>query len=195
MDLIEDETCFYLVVALKGQHTLRSILKQIPQSSEEFEDFARETVKRVAKIVERMHNKKVMHRGLNLKSIMMNQDKKGLKVACINNFDFALHLQNRWMVKQQFLVEGEMMPPEVVSGEAQDVRVDIWSLGQIIYQILSKPSGSRHLQLLSQNEKAHWLPFVNEEVKALAESMTDPDMEQRPLISEVLCNSWLTQKS
>lgn len=99
-DLIEDESSFYLVVAHKGQHTLRSILKQIPQASEELEDFARETVKRVAKIVERMHKKKVMHRGLNLKSIMMNRDKKGLKVGCITNFDFALHLQNRWMVQQ-----------------------------------------------------------------------------------------------
>lgn len=100
MDLIEDDSGFYLLLSKRGQSTLRRILEQIPQDSEDLEDFARDTVKRLCKIVDRMHSKNVMHRGLNLGRIMVRQSEGTFKVACITNFDFALHLQNRWMVQQ-----------------------------------------------------------------------------------------------
>ena len=100
MDLVEDDSGFYLLLSIRGQSTLRSILEQIPQDTEDLEDFARDTVKRVCKIVDRMHSKSVMHRGLNLGSIMVSRSERTLKVACITKFDFALHLQNRWMVQQ-----------------------------------------------------------------------------------------------
>ena len=86
------------------------------------------------------------------------------------------------MVKQSFMMEDYMLPPEVKLGEAQDFRVDVWSLGQILYQMLSEPKSSQAISLLKLNEEANWLPLVNEEIKALAGAMTNPSLEHRPSI-------------
>ena len=75
-----------------------------------------------------------------------------------------------------------MLPPEVESGEPQDCRADIWSLGQILYQILSEPTKSKTRRILKPGEEAHWIPDVKDEIKALACAMTDPDLEKRPSI-------------
>ena len=40
------------------------------------------------------------------------------------------------------MIDGITLPPEVESGEAHDYRVDVWSLGQILYQILSESESS-----------------------------------------------------
>ena len=75
-----------------------------------------------------------------------------------------------------------MLPPEVEAGEAQDCRADTWSLGQILYQLLCKPTRSNPIRLQRLNKEAHWLPEVSEEVRALARTMTNPDLEKRPSI-------------
>ena len=60
--------------------------------------------------------------------------------------------------------------------------------------MLSEPTKQQAVRLLSPSEEAHWLPSVGEEVKALAIAMTDPDMEQRPLINDVLSHSWFSKQ-
>ena len=83
-----------------------------------------------------------------------------------------------------------MLPPEVETGEAQDCRVDIWSLGQILYQLLSEPNDTR--RLLLPGEDTHWITGVREDIKTLASAMTDPSLEHRPSIKSVLEHSWLS---
>ena len=123
-----------------------------------------------------------MHRSLSLDCILMSRHDQALEVSSIQDFDTSYHLHSRWMVKQGFLIDGYMLPPEVESGEAQDCRVDTWSLGQILYQLLCEPSRSNPVRLQRLNEEAHWLPEVSEDVRALAQAMTDPDLEKRPSI-------------
>ena len=97
MDLIEDDSGFYLVLSNKGDRTLKSILGKSLSRNKNIEVFARQTVGKIGKIVAKMHKKKVMHRRLNPDSIMMSDSGK---VASIVNFDFALHIRNGWMVQQ-----------------------------------------------------------------------------------------------
>ena len=59
----------------------------------------------------------------------MDHGKRRFKVSFIKDFDFAIFLEKGKMVKQSIEVEGQLLAPELQSGEAQDRRVDIWSLG------------------------------------------------------------------
>ena len=43
------------------------------------------------------------------------------------------------------------MAPEIVEGIAHDIAVDIWSLGQIAYQLLCCPSNDNCLQFSPEN--------------------------------------------
>ena len=86
-----------------------------------------------------MHSKRVMHRSLSPECVMMSRSDQALEVISIQDFDASYYLQSKWMVKQGFSIDGFMLPPEVETGNAQDCRVDIWSLGQILYQLLSEP--------------------------------------------------------
>lgn len=96
-------------------------------------DFARTVIMKLAKILQQMHSNGVTHRSLSPDCIVMDQGKREFKVSFIRDFDTAIFLQKGKMVKQCFDVEGLMVAPELSSGDAQDSRVDVWSLGQILY--------------------------------------------------------------
>ena len=76
-----------------------------------------------------MHEKRVMHRSLNPHCILMIQKDANYEVSSFQDFDTSYHLTTVWMVRQCFMMEEYMLPPEVRSGDAQDCRVDVWSLG------------------------------------------------------------------
>ena len=46
----------------------------------------------------------------------MSECDGGFEVASIQDFDTSYHLTSVWMVKQSFMMEDYMLPPEVKSG-------------------------------------------------------------------------------
>ena len=57
--------------------------------------------------------------------------------------------------------------------------------------MLSELTTSKEKRLLRPSQGAYWLPTVSDDIKALAEAMTDPDIDMRPSIEEVLDHDWL----
>ena len=118
MDVIEDDESISLLLLSKGSKSLRKILVEQQKSDASKIEFARQTIKKLSKIVDKIYQKRVMHRSLNLDCVMMECSDEVPKVSSIQDFDTSYHLKNRWMIKQSFMVEGKMIAPEVEVGEA-----------------------------------------------------------------------------
>ena len=99
MDVIEDDLGITMILQQKGTEKLSSIMSQNLISSSISIGFARDVMIKLAKILDKMHQKKVMHRSLSQDSIMMSYKDEYYKVSSIQDFDTSYHLKSRWMVR------------------------------------------------------------------------------------------------
>ena len=69
----------------------------------------------------------------------------GCKVHRVQGFDLAYCFEPRskcGIIRQQFDIDGYTLAPEIEAGQPHGESADIWSLGQILYQMLSEPTDS-----------------------------------------------------
>jgi hypothetical protein len=90
----------------------------------------------------------------------------------------------------------EYMAPEIVENKGYDRRVDIWSLGILLYEMLHGYSpfrGSRMLSILDNIRKGiyRFESFISQEARSLISSILVVDVERRPTIEQVLKHPFL----
>lgn len=78
-----------------------------------------------------------MHRDLRLNSIKVRSKKKQVHLQ-FGSFDFALQLKKNHTVTQTFNVT-RPLAPEIRAGKPHDMAADVWSFGQMAYQLLACP--------------------------------------------------------
>ena len=94
-----------------------------------------------------MHKKNIVHRDIRPSTVMMKSDKRGEAGLYLDQFDFAFCLKPSTTVQQTFNVP-QRMAPEIEAGKAHDMAADIWSLGQLAYQLLCVPKPTDFLEAL-----------------------------------------------
>jgi len=126
-----------------------------------------------AKALKYAHSKDIIHRDIKPGNIMVLPDDQGQEELCIKLVDFGL--AKIMTVEGQSLTEtGEIfgsplyMSPEQISGGKVDARSDIYSLGCVLYEMLS--GSAPHL---GENALATAMKHLHEAPKAIADSRTD----------------------
>lgn len=81
-----------------------------------------------------MHNLKITHRDLKPDNLMCNGEDDNLIIK-LTDFGFACFFDPK---KKMDVILGTpiYMAPELVEGKSYDARVDVWSLGCIVYILL-----------------------------------------------------------
>ena len=80
--------------------------------------------------IKEIHNKNIIHRDLKPENIFINKDNK-IKIG-----DFGISKQlNKEHYAKTFVGTCEYMAPELLKGKEYTKKVDIWSLGTIIYEL------------------------------------------------------------
>ncbi len=129
IDETDDAQIFICMDYYEGK-TLNKRIKDKPLSIEETIDIAIQIAHGLAKA----HEKEIVHRDIKPANIMLTAD----GIVKILDFGLAkLSTQTKLTKDSTSLGTISYMSPEQTKGETVDYRTDIWSLGVVIYEMLS----------------------------------------------------------
>ncbi len=159
IDEAEEQT-FISMEYIEGQ-SLKDKLKKGPLSIDEAKDIALQ----VASGLEKAHKKGIVHRDIKPANIMINDEGQ----AKITDFGLAKLSWGTDLTRPSTIMGTvAYMSPEQARGEEVDHRTDIWSLGAMLYEMLSgeRPFKKSHEQALIHS-------ILNEEPKPISEIRAD----------------------
>jgi eukaryotic-like serine/threonine-protein kinase len=129
----EKKSRMYIAMEYVDGISLRAMMKDYrPMSVERALDY----IKQLCEALVYMHSEKVVHRDLKPENVLVTAD----GVLKIMDFGIALDETARrltWSGLSSTIGTPDYMAPEQVSGRRGDVRTDIYSLGTILYEMLT----------------------------------------------------------
>ena len=173
-DILEHDEQFYIVMeCLEGQ-TLNALIEAGPLEA----DRAIHIIRQVAAGLGAAHEKNIVHRDIKPANIMIGNDDH----AKIMDFGIA-RLTDTDSVTRTGNVIGTLayMSPQQLRGEAVDYRSDIWSLGVLLFEMLT---GKRPFD--GAYDAALMYSILNEEPPDLPSNIIDSSADIEQLIRRTL---------
>jgi len=147
-----DGTCFIAMEYVKGTN-----LKQLLQRPEAFStEFLVEIVSQIAEALDYAHSRGVVHRDIKPANILITPDDK----VKITDFGIARLDTSNLTMEGQLLGTPNYMAPEQIQGKDVDHRADIFSLGVVFYEMLTRRKPFQGENLTAVTHKIVYEPFT-----------------------------------
>lgn len=174
----------------------KCLVKQKESGTYLREEQALEWFVQIALALKHIHSHNILHRDLKTQNIFLTA-KGQVKVG---DFGISRVLQNTDDLAETSIGTPYYLSPEICEKKPYSYKSDIWSLGCLLYEMLSfkRPFqasciGSLVVSILSGRYKplpAHW----SKEVKALVAQMLAVEPDERPSIDEILEMSFIKKR-
>ncbi|MBV6504888.1 MAG: Serine/threonine-protein kinase PknD [Syntrophorhabdaceae bacterium] len=172
-----DETVdgqLFIVMAYYDQESLKSRIERGPLPPAEAMDIAMQ----VAEGLKKAHSKGIIHRDIKPSNIMITSD----GIAKIVDFGLAkLSRGQRLTVDGKTMGTIAYMSPEQTRGDDVDQRSDIWSLGVVLYEMLTGK-----LPFRGEHDQAIIYSIVNEEPEPLSKFIPDIEASFQQITDKML---------
>ncbi|XP_064206816.1 ribosomal protein S6 kinase alpha-3 isoform X3 [Anguilla rostrata] len=202
-DVYDDGRSVYLVTELmKGGELLDKILRQKFFSERE----ASAVLHTIAKTVEYLHVQGVVHRDLKPSNILYVDESGNPESIRICDFGFAKQLRAENGLLMTPCYTANFVAPEVLKKQGYDAACDIWSLGVLLYTMLTgftpfangpDDTPEEILARVGSGKFAltggYW-NTVSAEAKDLVSKMLHVDPHQRLTAAQVLRHPWIVHK-
>ncbi|CAK56179.1 unnamed protein product (macronuclear) [Paramecium tetraurelia] len=177
-ETFEDENYFYIVLEYCSKGNLFLLLKEQGAFPEEkaFKYF-----NQILQAIQFMHKRQIIHRDLKLANILLTQD-DNIKIC---DFNWATELIDG-QADPVLCGTVDQMPPEVSSFSFHDTKLDIWSLGVLLYEMLHNS-----LPIISFVTELSFGRHVSEEAIDLIKDLMNLEKSQRPAVSEIYSYKWM----
>jgi serine/threonine protein kinase len=173
-EIAEDDGKTFIAMEFVEGESLRERIRKSPIELEEALEMAIQAAEGLAEA----HNKGIVHRDIKSANIMI--DEKGQ--AKVMDFGLAKVAGGTIITKEaRTMGTAPYMSPEQASGETVDHRTDIWSLGVVLYEMLSGD-----LPFKGENEASILYSVVHEEPKYFKDMKADIPPEVEQIISRAL---------
>jgi serine/threonine protein kinase/TfoX/Sxy family transcriptional regulator of competence genes len=175
-DIGEDpdtSTSFIAMEYIEGKN-LKSLLSE--RAAFSYDQIA-EMIAQVAEAIDYAHRKGIIHRDIKPANIIITTDEK----VKITDFGIAKVASSNLTTTGQFLGTPNYMSPEQVSGAPVDGRSDIFSLGVVLYELLThrKPFVGENLTAISYK-------IVHEDFTPPAELSSEVPAEFNPIVARAM---------
>lgn len=203
-DVYEDEKHVYLVMELlRGGELLDKILRQKYFSERE----ASTVLETITRTVQYLHHNGVVHRDLKPSNILYVDDSGSPSSLRICDFGFAKQLRAENGLLMTPCYTANFVAPEVLKRQGYDAACDIWSLGILLYTMLSgrtpfangpQDTPGDILARIGEGrfslDSGNWLS-VSSAAKDLVKKMLHIDPHQRLTTDQVLLHSWIANRN
>src|SRR5215472_12793853 len=169
----ETQTSFIAMEYIEGKN-LKTLLGERAHFSH---DQIADVIAQVAEAIDYAHRKGIIHRDIKPANIIITTDEK----VKITDFGITNVASSNLTTTGQFLGTPHYMSPEQVSGAPVDGRSDIFSLGVVLYELLTKrkPFQGENLTAISYK-------IVHEDFTPPAELSRDVPPEFNPIVARAM---------
>ena len=188
-DFYKDKNNFYILMEYFEGIDLKTFINNHKDKNELIEE------KTIYKIIldiceglKEIHANNLIHRDLKPSNILINKNNK-IKII---NFGFSEKCELNGKYDKAFEKAQYYIAPEVIKGEKNNNKIDIWALGCIIYELLTRKIcfQAKSLSGLEKNilKKSHGkidLTKYNSKWQDLIDLLLKIDDKERPDINEV----------
>ena len=188
----EDDNNFYLVMPLASKGQLYRVLKKFRKFDERT---AAQILRETISALQYLHsfNPPIIHRDIKPENLLLNEGGRVL-LADYGWSNFNMEGD----VRKTFCGTPEYIAPEMLSKKGHDTRVDIWSIGILMFELLSgySPFVAKTNQELYQNIKKlkiRWPKDMPPLAKNLISRILKLNPIERPSFDEILNHQWFKQ--
>ena len=96
---------------------------------------AKKFTRKLAEGIRYLHERSIIHRDLKPENILLF-DVTAIDAPVIADFGLARHIHDKKAITGRCGTKG-YMSPEVLTGDAYSLSADIWSLGTLLYALVS----------------------------------------------------------
>mmetsp|Transcript_12511 Transcript_12511/g.23232 ORF Transcript_12511/g.23232 Transcript_12511/m.23232 type:complete len:336 (-) Transcript_12511:93-1100(-) len=166
------------------------------------EAMARKDLTQIAQALEYCHKNHIVHRDLKPENLLY-ADATDDSVVKLADFGLAKMVSEKPLMKTACGTPG-YVAPEILYGQEYDFKVDVWSFGVISYILLCgfppfyHPNNAELFRQIKRGKYEFPSPYwdnVSKEAKEFIASMLVQNPADRPTMTEVLQNPWLTGDS
>eukprot|EP00826_Nyctotherus_ovalis_P036890 TRINITY_DN3314_c0_g2_i12.p1 TRINITY_DN3314_c0_g2~~TRINITY_DN3314_c0_g2_i12.p1 ORF type:complete len:560 (+),score=149.78 TRINITY_DN3314_c0_g2_i12:183-1862(+) len=182
----EDAKNIYIVMEYANRGTLFQVLRRKGRFSDKEAFFY---FMQICSAVEFLHRNQFMHRDIKPENLLLT-DKKVLKLC-----DFGCCTRTDGRLANDFCGTIEYMAPEMLRREKYGAKVDVWSLGVLLYEMLHgyAPYRSKSerdaIRRIARGEPV--FRHASEDARELIESMLSKDPSKRPEVWEIFLHPWV----
>ncbi len=177
-DFVEtDDGRLFIVMASYQGETLKDMIARGPLNIPVAVDITLQTLQGLAKA----HRLGIVHRDIKPANVFVTED------GLVKLLDFGIaKLVGRTQVTKSGSVLGTIhyMPPEQLQGDEVDRRADLWSVGVVLYEMLTG-----RLPFTADHPPAVMYAILNTEPEPLAEMRADVPPELAQAVAKCLCKA------
>lgn len=185
----EDDDYFYLVMPLASKGQLYRILRRLKKFDEKT---AAQILRETISALQYLHSFKppIIHRDLKPENLLLNE-KGRIYLADFGWSNYGKDDDKR----KTFCGTPEYIAPEMIKKEGHDYRVDIWSIGVLMFELLAGYSpfaAQTHSELYSNIKKLkiHWPNDMPPLARDLISKILKINPEERLSFDKILQHKW-----
>ncbi|MCQ2815784.1 MAG: protein kinase [archaeon] len=185
----EDEDYFYLVMPLASKGQLYRILKRVKKFDERT---AAQILRETISALQYLHsfNPPIIHRDLKPENLLLNENGR----IFLADFGWS-NFKNDGDIRKTFCGTPEYIAPEMLRKEGHDHRIDIWSVGVLMFELLAgySPFAAHTNQELYSNIKRlkiHWPQDMPPFAKDLISKILKLNPADRLPFDKILQHRW-----
>ena len=185
----EDDNNFYLVMPLATKGQLYRILRKFKRFDERT---AAQILRETISALQYLHSfhPPIIHRDIKPENLLLNEGGRVL----LADYGWS-NFKNDGDVRKTFCGTPEYIAPEMLLKKGHDTRVDIWSIGVLMFELLtgSSPFYAKNNQELYQNIrklKINWPRDMSPMAKNLISKILKLNPDDRPSFDEILNHQW-----
>ncbi|KAK8894062.1 serine/threonine protein kinase [Tritrichomonas musculus] len=158
------------------------------------EDILKSVAAQLVSALTNLHQHRIIHRDMKPQNVLICAN-GALKVC---DFGFARALSCNTLVLTSIKGTPLYMAPELVQEQPYDEKVDVWSLGVILYELYygKTPFFTNSIYKLIQmivNEKITWPGKISDEFKDFLNQMLQKDPQRRSSCAELLTHPFISK--